>query len=256
MLCIFEYSEFISTNFKYIFKYIRNYKSIMSYKNLTIIGTSHIAKESLKEVEETIEKENPDIVALELDKKRYFALTSKIKRGRPNIFKVGIGGYFFGLLGAWAERKLGEIVKIEPGSEMRLAIRLAKKKKLKLAFIDQDIELTLARISKSLSWKEKWNFLVDIFRGFVLRKKEIEFDLTRVPEQKIIDALIKKVKERYPNLYKVLITERNNVMAANLSSLIYQYPDKKILAIVGAGHEKDILELLKKPRISYSFSIS
>ncbi len=224
----------------------------MRLKNLIIIGTSHIAKESLKEVKGAIEKEKPDIVALELDRKRYFALTTKVKRGRPGIFRVGIKGYFFALLGAWAERKLGEIVRVEPGSEMRLAISLAKKKKLKLAFIDQDIEVTLARISKSLSWKEKWNFLVDIFKGLVLRKREIDFDLTKVPEQEIIDILIKRVKKRYPNLYKVLITERNLFMADRLNALIHHYPDKKILAIVGAGHEQDILELLKKPGITYS----
>lgn len=227
----------------------------MNYKNLVIIGTSHIAQQSLKEVKQKIEEERPEIIALELDKKRYFALVSRRKKGRPSVFKVGVKGYFFGLIGAWAERKLGEIVGVEPGSEMKLAIRLAKKNRVKLAFIDQDIEVTLAKISKSLSWKEKWNFLADLFKGIVLRKRELEFDLSKVPSQAVIDGLIKKVKERYPNLYRVLITERNRVMAANLSYLISQHPDKKILAIIGAGHEKEILHLLKRPSVTYSFSV-
>ena len=34
----------------------------MHYKNLSIIGTSHIAAQSLKEVEEAIIKEKPDII--------------------------------------------------------------------------------------------------------------------------------------------------------------------------------------------------
>ena len=38
----------------------------MNYKNLTIIGTSHIAKQSLDDVETAIEHGKPDIVALEL----------------------------------------------------------------------------------------------------------------------------------------------------------------------------------------------
>ena len=37
---------------------------------LKIIGTSHIAKESVEEVKDTILKEKPDIIALELDRKR------------------------------------------------------------------------------------------------------------------------------------------------------------------------------------------
>ena len=37
----------------------------MKYKNLKLVGTSHIAEESLREVQKTIEKEKPDIIALE-----------------------------------------------------------------------------------------------------------------------------------------------------------------------------------------------
>ena len=44
----------------------------LKYKNLIIIGTSHIAKQSLEEVQRTIEKEKPEIIALELDKKRLY----------------------------------------------------------------------------------------------------------------------------------------------------------------------------------------
>ena len=51
----------------------------MKYKNLIIIGTSHIAKQSLKEVKKAIEEEKPDIIAIELDRKRLMALASKKK---------------------------------------------------------------------------------------------------------------------------------------------------------------------------------
>jgi len=47
----------------------------MKYKNLTIIGTSHIARQSLEEVKSAIEKIKPDIIAIELDRKRYYGLT-------------------------------------------------------------------------------------------------------------------------------------------------------------------------------------
>jgi len=42
---------------------------------IKIIGTAHISRESIKEVEETIKKENPDVVAVELCDSRYKALT-------------------------------------------------------------------------------------------------------------------------------------------------------------------------------------
>ncbi len=49
----------------------------MKHKNLTILGTSHIAKQSLKDVEDAIIKAKPGIVALELDRKRLAALLDK-----------------------------------------------------------------------------------------------------------------------------------------------------------------------------------
>lgn len=225
----------------------------MKYQNLEIIGTSHIARQSLEDVRKAIEEGKPEVVALELDIKRYFALTKKPKKGEGSgfkaVFEIGIKGYLFSLIGAWAEKKLGEIVNVEPGSEMLLAIKLAKKNKINIALIDQDIEITLKRFSKTLSWKEKWNFVVDLFKGAILRKKEVEFDLSKVPEHEIIEKMIKLVKKRYPNIYKVLIEERNKVMALNLSKVMLQNPEKRILAIVGAGHEKEIIELIKNQKL-------
>jgi pheromone shutdown-related protein TraB len=228
----------------------------MKYNNLTIIGTSHIAKQSLEEVEKAIVEDKPDIVALELDRRRLYGLFKEPGKVRIyDIKRVGVKGFLFSLVGAWAEKKLGKVVGVAPGSEMKKAVRLAKKNKIKIALIDQDIEITLRRFSKSLTWKEKWNFFVDIVKAIFVRKKVIEFDLTKVPSKKVIKKLINHVRGRYPNVYNVLIEERNQVMAENLKKIIDIHPDKKILAIIGAGHEEDILDLIKKPSISYSFNV-
>jgi len=58
--------------------------------------------------------------------------------------------------------------------------------------------------------------------------------------------MIDKVKDRYPNIHRVLITERNDIMARNLANLMMQNPEEKILALVGAGHKKEMFELIKK----------
>jgi pheromone shutdown-related protein TraB len=223
---------------------------------LTIIGTSHIAKESLKEVRDAINTGKYDIIALELDQLRLRAMLSRKKQSRSvrDVFKVGVKGYLFSLFGAWAERKLGSMVGMKPGAEMLTAYRLARKKKLKIALIDQRIDITLKRFSKALTWKEKWNFVVDVVKGF-FKRPQLEFDLRTVPSKQVITKLIRKVKKRYPNFYKVLVEDRNRVMAQNLSKIITRYPDKRVLAIVGAGHEDDIMRMVEEePRISYSFS--
>ena len=229
----------------------------MKYKNLVFLGTSHIAKQSLDEVKKYIQEEKPEVIALELDKRRLPALMSKSqgKIDLRNIKRIGFKGFLFSLFGAWAEKKLGKLVGVSPGAEMLQAIKIAKKQGIKIAMIDQDIEITLQRLSSSITWKEKMNFLADLLKAIFVRKGEIEFDLTTVPDKKIIKKLTNQLKERYPNLFKVLIEERTVVIAKNIRNLMNSSPDKKIFVVLGAGHIDDVLELVKEPKISFSFNI-
>ena len=232
----------------------------MKHKNLVFLGTSHIAKQSLEEVESSIKTEKPNIIAIELDKKRLAALMSKSARKIEigNIRRIGLKGFLFSLFGAWAEKKLGKLVGVAPGSEMKQAVKIAKKENIKLALVDQDIRITLQRLSKSITWKEKWNFLADIAKALFAGKKEMEFDLTKVPDKNTIRKLTNKLKERYPNVHKVLIEERNEVIANNIKNLMGSIHDKKILVILGAGHIDDVLEIIKNndnPEIIFSFSV-
>lgn len=252
-----------------IFIKLSAYKADMplKYKNLAIIGTSHIAKQSIREVKEAIEKK-PDIVAVELDSNRLRAIKEKgrTKLRLRDIFKIGIVGFVFALVGAWAQRKLGKLVGVTPGTEMLTAVRLARKNKINIALIDQDITLTLAKLSRAVTWKEKLRFPYDIIKAVFFRKKELrrlgieDLDLSKVPEKKIIKVLTAELKKCYPNVYRILVKERNMYMAKRLDGMISSYPNKKILAVVGAGHEEELLDLIKKKekeeKIIYEFSIS
>lgn len=214
-----------------------------TYKNLTIVGTSHIAIESIREVEEAILKEKPDIVALELDKARFKALVTE-ERGNVrlrDIRKIGINGYIFSLIGAYAEKKLGEIVGVKPGDEMLKAAETGKEIGARIALIDQKIDITLSRFSKEITIKEKLRFVLDIIKNTIKRPK-IKFDLRKVPEKNLIYKLLKDVREKYPNVYNVLVDERNKIMAKHLYRLIENH---KVVAVVGAGHEDDIIKEIK-----------
>ncbi len=222
----------------------------MHYRNLIVIGSSHVSRDSINLVKETIEKENPGIIAVELDIDRLHALFSKQKRG---LFVRGVGfkGMIFAAVGAWIEKKIGKIVKVEPGSEMKTAIMLARKHNAKIALIDQNISITLRRFSQEITWKERWRFLYDFIIGIIMPKRKIkglsldEADVSKVPDQETIKKILRFVKKRYPNFYSVLVTERNHVMANNIAAIMKQNPHEKILAVVGAGHEEDIMKLVK-----------
>jgi len=176
---------------------------MIKYKQLTLIGTSHIAEQSIQEVRSAVEAEKPGIIAIELDKKRLAGLLDKSHKRLKlkEIFRLGVKAYLFILIASYIQKKLGRIVGVDPGSEMLEAVKLANKTKSQLALIDQDITITLYKFSKAFTWKERWNFFVDILKGLFFKKNQIKelgidtFDITKVPSKKVIAKLLKNVKE-------------------------------------------------------------
>jgi len=221
---------------------------------ITIIGTSHISKESIQSIKKFVEEEKPEIIALELDQQRAASLMDNNKRriSINTIPKIGIKGYLFALIGQYIQGKLGKIIGTAPGSDMKTGLLLARKHNLKIALIDQPIEMTLRNFSKSLTWKEKFRFFGDILMGLLFPKRQIQkygldkIDLKKVPEKEVIKKMMNELKERFPNVYKSLVSDRNKYMIKNLIGLQRANPDKKILVIVGAGHEDGMKELLRK----------
>ncbi len=212
-----------------------------------LLGTSHISRDSIAQVKKLVQEFNPDIIAIELDAARLPGLLSK-ERPKPrlrDVRSVGVKGFLFQVLGAWAEKKLGDIVGVKPGAEMKTAIELASAHNKQLALIDQPIQITLNRLTKSISWKEKRTFFSEIIRSLFSRKKKLPFDLRKVPESELIVNMLNEVKTKYPNVYRVLLTERNHYMAKRLIHLAQHNPEKKILAIVGAGHLEGIKKIMQ-----------
>jgi len=221
---------------------------------LKIIGTSHISSQSIQEITKYVVEEKPEIIAVELDVQRAAALLQEEKRkvSATDAFRIGLKGYFFAKIGQYVQQKLGKMVGVAPGADMKTALELARKHKLNVAFIDQPIQITLKKFSQSLSWKERGRFVADIFKGLFFKKKQMrelgldQFDLDKVPEEKLLLKMMQQMKNRYPNVYRVLVDDRNNYMTKQLVKLMRANPEKKILAVVGAGHEEGIKKLLLK----------
>ena len=222
--------------------------------NLTILGTSHIAKQSVNEIKNFIETHKPDVVAVELDLQRAAALMQeqKNKVSIADILQIGLKGYIFVKIGQIVQEKLGKMVGVAPGSDMKTAMNLARKEKLDLAFIDQPIRITLKNFSKKLTWRERFRFLGEMIKGLLFPKKQMRdmglnnFDLSKVPAEEVIEKLVGQMKKKYPSMYKTLISDRNKYMVRALVKLMRKHPDKKILAVVGAGHKKGMEALLLK----------
>lgn len=217
-------------------------------QNLILVGTSHIAQQSVDDVKSAIQTHKPKVIAIELDRKRMDALLHPQRRKMhiSDIQRMGVKGFLFNSIGAWAEKKLGRMVGLPPGSEMKTAIHLAKETNTLLALIDQDIHITLKKLSKEMTLSEKLHLIKEMLLSAVFPKQKIKIDLRRVPSEQLIAKLTQRMKKEYPSLYRILVTERNLFMAKALYKIMNSYPQEKIVAIVGAGHVKDIAHLLKK----------
>jgi pheromone shutdown-related protein TraB len=226
-------------------------------ENVKIIGTSHIAKQSVDEIKKAINEWKPDIVAVELDLQRAAALMSeeKSKVTLGMILQIGIKGYVFAKVGQFVQQKLGKMVGVSPGSEMKAALMLARKEKLEAAFIDQPIQITLKRFSKYLTWKEKFRFVYDMLKGLLFPKKQIkalgldQFDLTKVPGKEVIKKMMNMMKKTYPNVYRALVSDRNKYMVKNIVKILRKNPGKRILVVVGAGHQEGMEKLLLRVEV-------
>ncbi|MBO4441506.1 TraB/GumN family protein, partial [bacterium] len=57
-------------------------------KLLYLIGTAHVSSDSVKFVEDVINEQNPDVIAVELDKNRMDALKNRKKYEETDIFNI------------------------------------------------------------------------------------------------------------------------------------------------------------------------
>ncbi len=213
---------------------------------IKVIGTSHISPNSIKELESTFRDYDPGIVAVELDKNRLYALLHNKKPDySPRLIRsLGIKGYLFALIGSIIQQKLGRIIGARPGADMLRAVQLARDQHKRIALVDRDIRITLSRLSRAITLKEKTNFLIDLFR--VPFSKKMKINLSSVPEGRIIENSLGMLKKRYPGLYRVLVDERNRIMVLKLRTIMENYPEQKILVVVGAGHKRYLEKKLSK----------
>lgn len=219
-------------------------------ENITLIGTAHISEQSVNEVKKVIEEQKPDIVAIELCKRRYDSIKKKDQWENTPISELLKGNKAYLLIAqtflSSIQRKLGKEYGVEPGSEMIMAMDIAKKYDLEIALVDRDISITLKRAWKKMGLREKirlvWEFLKAIV-GYDEEELE-ELNLEELMDQDVISSMMEEFKEIAPSVTDVLIHERDEYIARKI---LTESKKGKVVAVVGAGHLKGIEEHLKNP---------
>jgi len=213
---------------------------------LRIVGTAHVSKESVDEVEAAFAEFNPDVVAVELDPGRYAAL--KKKMAEPTVSEVLQSGNFTQLLIQWTlsylQRKIGMDVGVEHGAEMKAAIAKAEEGHKRIALIDRDIRITLSRFWKTMSLWEKIKMFYALSASIVGVEGE-EIDIESLKRDDVIAFAMEEFRKFSPNGARALIDERDAFLAHQLLAL--NAGEGRVLAVIGAGHVKGVRGYMENP---------
>ena len=191
-----------------------------------IVGTAHFTRRSIKDAYDSITAKKPKDIALELDWKRFQLLnTACLGCPRRGVCK-GICEF------TGAAEALGNInanIWLIDMTEQEIGIRI----------------------------KSKMTLFERAHRGFRIYSN-LDENPIRLWEKGFKDRVINDSKRRiatlrkvFPSVWRVLIDERNALMAARLawitSKKLNEERNGKILAFVGAAHVEEMTNLLMNP---------
>ncbi len=224
---------------------------VLKRECLTIIGTAHVSANSVEEVKDAIYEQQPEVVAIELDRGRYVRIKEEmagIERDDAisvtNIIKENkVGLFLTTTLLSYFQSKVGADVDVKPGSEMVGAIEACEDLKIPIALIDRDIGTTLQRALNKMGFVEKAKFMYGLIASVLGFGDEEDIDIEDLKNPENIDDLMEMFKDEAPSVYEVLVHERDAYLAGRL----LQLPQDQVIAVVGAGHQPGIEKYLDNP---------
>ncbi|HJJ45725.1 MAG TPA: TraB/GumN family protein, partial [Methanocorpusculum sp.] len=286
-----------------------------------IVGTAHVSEKSIREVLETVERVNPEIIAIELDPGRYAALKQQMKeedeakraaeeaqqaaesaaelsaesssfvstknseyvqsavtsdvsetasaepqvpfakaeitpaqeKKAPEVKKLLSGNFAIMIvqwLLAYVQRKIGFNVGVEPGAEMKAAIRIAEERGIRLALIDRDIGITLTRFWKSMRFTEKCKLIHALVSSVAGKDDETDAidaqTVDSLTQGDVLEQALEEFKKFSPSGSYALITERDAYLAHGIIN-IEKAPFENAVVVCGAGHVPGITRFREHP---------
>ena len=127
--------------------------------SLMIIGTAHVIDLS-SPLEGYIRDFEPTIVALELDRERWFALQTNTKSTNAPFFLKILSNI---------QKYLGDYFGSSPGSEMLVAGKVANSLGAEIKLIDKAIVPTIMGAWKNMPWIELWRMMKEGIFSFIGR---------------------------------------------------------------------------------------
>lgn len=211
-------------------------------RTVYIVGTAHVSQRSVEEVRETIEAVRPDTVCVELCQTRYEAMADDSRWRKLDIFSVIRQRKVLFLLSNLAlsayQKRLGDQLGVEPGAELKEAVKVAEEVDAEVVLADRDIQATLKRTWANLGFFSKIKVLNLLAGSFFAEGEELTAeDLEKLKERDHLSDMMGEFARVLPEVKTPLIDERDQY----LMSAIDDAPGETIVAVVGAGHVEGML---------------
>jgi len=211
-------------------------------REIILVGTAHVSRESADLVDRVIAEERPDTVCVELCEARFEAIRQKDKWQETDIVKVirenRTALLLAQLLMMSFQKKIAERFHVTPGEEMIRAIRRADETGAQVILADREIRVTLLRAWRTMGFWTRMRFLFDMVLSLFVGEDITEEEIEKLKQHDVLDLALKTVGEKMPGLKTTLIDERDQFLAHRIG----RSPGRKIVAVVGAGHIPGILE--------------
>ncbi|MBW1889920.1 MAG: TraB/GumN family protein [Deltaproteobacteria bacterium] len=205
-------------------------------KEILLIGTAHVSRESTELVRQTIQTEKPDTVCVELCESRFQSIRQKDKWRDMNIIKVIKEKKTFLLLSnlllASFQKRIADKLDIKPGAEMIEAIESADSCGATIHLADRDIRVTLSRTWRVMGLWAKLKIVFQLALSLGNVDEITEEDVEKMKQEDMLQSLLSEVEKSLPVLRNILIDERDRYLAQKIKDA----PGNRIIAVVGAGH--------------------
>lgn len=210
--------------------------------SIILVGTSHVSKQSAHDAEAAIA--TADLVAIELDAGRAQGLLSGRRASFGELRRhLGLRTALLATVLRWLQERIASSLDVTPGLEMKASLEAAARAKKPVALIDREIAVTMHRLRMAFGVREFLQMCKDAFRR---RKVPVH------PSDDFVLQILDEMKQHYPRLYRVMVSERDEHMAGALVRLANHHPGQRIVAIVGKGHVPGMCAILEEHNLAPS----
>lgn len=223
--------------------------SVINKQPILLLGTAHVSKESVEDVEKAIQSGLFTDIAVELCPGRLQNIEQKQRWENLNLVQVFKEKkhylLFSSMLLASFQQKIGKETGVKPGAELAAAVNMAREQNLNLYTVDRDIKVTLKRAWQSTSAFSRSMLISEMMASLLPSKNVTSEEIEALKSEDVLDQMLKDLPPRYDQIREIIINERDQYMAQSIKDL---KPAGPLLVVMGAGHLGGLFESLESTK--------